>query len=36
MINNLLTGKVSIQNVLNATRIYVNPSIPEVDSFREM
>ncbi|MCH80683.1 replication factor A protein, partial [Trifolium medium] len=31
----IFRGKVSIQNVLNATRIYVNPSIPEVVSFKE-
>ncbi|XP_045799478.1 replication protein A 70 kDa DNA-binding subunit-like [Trifolium pratense] len=29
-------GKVSIQNVLNATRIYVNPPIPEVVSFKQV
>jgi hypothetical protein len=28
-------GNVSIQNVLNATRIYINPSMPEADAFKE-
>ncbi|CAJ2657473.1 unnamed protein product [Trifolium pratense] len=31
----IFRGKVSIQNVLNATRIYFNPSTPEVVSFKE-
>jgi hypothetical protein len=29
-------GKISIQNVVGATRIYVNPSIPEVVCLKEM
>jgi hypothetical protein len=28
-------GNVSIQNVLNATRIYINPSMPEAVAFKE-
>jgi hypothetical protein len=32
----LFAGKVSIQNVLNATRVYINPAIAEVDTFKEL
>jgi hypothetical protein len=28
-------GKISVQNDLNATRIFVNPSIPEIDAFNQ-
>jgi hypothetical protein len=28
-------GIISIQSYLNATRIFVNPSIPEIASFKE-
>jgi hypothetical protein len=28
------TDKVSIQNVINTTRILVNPDIPEVETFK--
>ncbi|WJX83027.1 hypothetical protein P8452_65720 [Trifolium repens] len=31
----IFSGKVSIQNVVNATRIFVNPPIPEIVSLRK-
>ncbi|PNX96289.1 replication factor-A carboxy-terminal domain protein [Trifolium pratense] len=31
----MFAGKVSVQNVMNATKIHVNPSIPEVVSFKQ-
>jgi hypothetical protein len=31
----LLLGKISIQNVINATRIFVNPPIPEIVSLKK-
>jgi hypothetical protein len=30
-----LLGKISIQNVINATRIFVNPPIPEIVSLKK-
>jgi hypothetical protein len=32
----IFLGKMSIQNVLSATRIYVNPSIPEIVCLKEV
>jgi hypothetical protein len=29
-----VTDKVSIQNVIHTTRIFVNPDIPEVETFK--
>jgi hypothetical protein len=29
-----VTDKASIQNVINTTRIFINPDIPEVETFK--